>query len=342
MIRTLIISLAFVLAAGSVRAQTCATTFANFSQWTPAALPAPTETDPALGVREQMQSLADVVLNASGRSYRFPSQGKALTRVASFLEKVLRDYDSANSGTAKALALSDLQPRPCPSALGADGIPGPTCSWETLLEPAISVPPPEDNWDCAFQTEFAGYIRAANDLLNAWNLPLVHAAAKKLARADDAWTSLINSGYSQFPWEVWVNGLWIDKQSWAPNRNFMILLHPALGLGVDNLSHRHREDPAAVAILSLQALGYLHYFSNHKQYVGAGFVGTLGNLQWKQRALGLVAHYSGFSLGVSRGFWADNDKEWTVFWLVDVGRSMDDNFLAQKIPKIITDRTLRH
>ncbi len=301
--------------------------------------PLPYESNPL----QKLYRLSTQLRKESAAASINDAQKRALQRLSHFIQGVLRDYDPADANTARWLSANDVRPRSCPATFDEDDNPIATCAWATLYDPPLEVPArgASDAWDCTFEHTFAGYVRSTSDLLATLQTPHIIAAADSLKRYDQAWQNLITNGYSQTPLEVWINGAWINEENWGPSPNFMIFLHPALGAGVSNITRRHDSDAAAVAILSVEALGYLRYFSNHRQYVGAGLTGTLGNFQWDQKGLGVVAHLSGFSLGLTRGFTGQNDKDWSVFWLLDVGRSFDDGLLARKVPQALTDASLR-
>jgi hypothetical protein len=352
-----LLTLAALLGATRARAQTCPDVAGFPSSWPSVAssiVKANGETDRDIadqsqrpyadGLEQKLYLLSEQAAEASRAPGLTPAQVAALTRLVSFVKVGLQRYDPSDPRTGRWLAASDVKPRACTSA-GVDPatfLPiAPDCKWEIFNDPALRVPAATapDAWPCPFEATFGGYVRSAYELLAARGDPLVKKAAASLQHYDQAWQNLITGGYSQFPWEVALNGLWIHEDHWGPSPNFAVFLHPAVGAGVANINHRDGEAVAA-AMLSVEALGYLRYFRNHKHYVGGSLTGTLGNLQWSQKALGGVVHLSGFSLGASRGFTGANDGEWTLFWLVDVGRSMDDNLLTKKIPKAITDHYL--
>jgi hypothetical protein len=338
------LALGALLTVTVARAQTCPDVAEFPRAWPSVTLATANEPPYANSLEQRLYLLSEQVDEASRAAGLTPSQVAALTRLASFIKIGLRRYDPTDPRTGRWLAAADVKPRACTSA-GVDPttfLPmAPACKWEIFNDPAVSVPAATapDAWSCAFESQLGGYVRSAYELLTARGDPLVKKASASLDRYDQAWQNLISGGYSQFPWEVAINGLWIHEDHWGPSPNFAIVLHPAVGAGVANINH-HDGQAVAAAMLSVEALGYLRYVRNHKHYFGGSLTGTLGNLQWSQKALGGVVHLSGFSLGASRGFTGANDGEWTLFWLVDVGRSMDDNLLTKKIPKAILDHYL--
>lgn len=334
--RALVFALFALGLMGHARADCTAPTFSNYPRaWQTAGVSYPS----AASVEQKLALLAQAITAAATAAELKPDQREALQRVAEFVSDTQKDLRTKDVDEA---TLGNLQPRSCPGLMDpASGTIKPACDWEILGEPAVQVPlpDPQSGWTCEFQSQFAGYVRTGHELLAALAKQVIDKIAHALVKYDKAWTNLISEGYSQFPWEVALNGLWINHKSWGPNPNFAILLHPAVGAGVANLNHKHGNEPVAAAILSVEGLGYLRYFANHKHYAGAGLTGTISNLQGQQIGLGVVAHASGFTLGVSRNFWGANKEEIAVFWLFDVGRSMDDNFLAKKIPDLIQKHT---
>jgi hypothetical protein len=320
--------------AAHARADCVRPTLAGYpSQWPEAAVSYPADAD----ARTKLGLLRQSLENSARSQGVTETQKVSLLRVAHFIEEKLAELRAKQP---KTVDLGFLQPRVCSAAI-ENGVPVPTCAWEVLADPSVKVPPAASSeaWDCTFEAQFAGYVRSSAQLLAVFADHINDQIARALVRYDQAWTNLINDGYSQYPWEVLLNGAWLNHKRWGPSPNLAVLLHPAVGAGVANLNHKHGEAVAA-AIVSVEAAGYLRYFANHKHYVGAGLTGTMNNLQGQQIGLGVVLHASGFSLGISRDFWNAHKDELTVFWLLDVGRTMDDNFLAKKIPKLIKDHTL--
>jgi len=307
-------------------------TFDKFpAEWPEATLPA------GVDARAKLQNLIQQT-KAYVTSKEIPAERQGdFKRVADFIDGKLAELRTKKVAEVE---LGFLQPRVCGARI-ENGLPVSECEWEVLAEPSIKVPLPnaQDHWKCEVQTKFAAYVRSGHEQLAVFAAELNARIADALVKYDQAWTQLINNGHSQYPWEVALNGAWINHKSWGPNQNFAVLLHPALGAGVANVDNKNGQ-AAAAAILAVEAAGYLRYFANHKQYVGGGLTATMNNLQGRQIGLGVVLHASGFSLGVSRDFWGEHEDEVAVFWLIDVGRAIDDNLLAKKIPDLIKKRRL--
>jgi hypothetical protein len=167
--------------------------------------------------------------------------------------------------------------------------------------------------------------------------PFIADAAKRLARYDAQWERLVVSGYSQYPWEVALNGLLQSSEGWGPSKNQLIAGHPFVGFGSGNVLGKGDTQPHAAAIVGLEVAGYLRYLSDFRQHIGVGIAGTSTNLSWRERSWGPTLHVSGFAAGYAYGF---HSEEHTFYVIVDVTRGIGQSRLAKQAQQKVFRRYL--
>ncbi|MDB4991304.1 MAG: hypothetical protein JWN04_6482 [Myxococcaceae bacterium] len=246
----------------------------------------------------------------------------AFQQLADVLLQILGSYDGT-PGTARELRQADLKPEACP---GADV---PQCGWE-VLSGSVQVPTaPDATWTCDKTTLFANYIACAQALVARMSDPLTAKADVDLKHFTAQWQRYVEDGYSQYPWEVWTNGLvFLDKTQWGPPENQLIALHPAVGFGTQNITQVGPGTRTAAFVLAVEAVGYVRYMGDFRHHLGVSLAGVLPNLEWHDAGLGPIVHFDGFGVGYNVGL--KGDRPATLFMLLDVTRNIDDSLLLRK------------
>lgn len=100
------------------------------------------------------------------------------------------------------------------------------------------------------------------------------------------WDNFNKQGYSQYPWELFLNGLWTIKPSTlVPPQSQWILMHPAVAIEVSAPQIR---DFRRLDIISIEPLGYLRYSADRRTYAGVSLLVTLSATA--DPGYGLLAH----------------------------------------------------
>lgn len=111
----------------------------------------------------------------------------------------------------------------------------------------------------------------------AWKLLVLYGdvgrqgAVRTLDRQLVLWDNYNASSYSQYPWELLVNGIGgVRPSDLSPPVGQLVLLHPSFGVELTGrLDSLRRLD-----VLTLEPLGYLRYNQNRTSYVGLSGVVT--------------------------------------------------------------------
>jgi hypothetical protein len=253
-----------------------------------------------------------------------------LRPLEAFVAQVLASHDGS-AASAHQTRVAKIAPQTC--GLGEDD--EPLCAWD-LLDHAVQVPfeaaPP---WTCEAKRRVANYTAALHHILAATLQPHFDAGSDKLGEYATAWQRLIVSGYSQYPWEVLLNG-WFQKSDWGPTPYQFIAAHPALGLGVSGVGASDGQARTAAAVIAVEALGYLHYLRQFRHHVGLSAALTVPNLRGEEVGFGPVLHVDGFGLGYGVGLGGDHAQ--TVYILFDITRSIDDSMLLRNAGSVIRER----
>ena len=112
---------------------------------------------------------------------------------------------------------------------------------------------------------------ATDIVLTEIGAPWRARTVEKLTALAKRWDTFIVDGYSQFPWELALNGALRSSTDYEPPSRQFILLHPSLsaevhGAALDQLS--------PINVLSIEALGAVFYNGEHSRYAGASIVTT--------------------------------------------------------------------
>jgi hypothetical protein len=128
---------------------------------------------------------------------------------------------------------------------------------------------------------------AAGRILVRYAQPGRERTASVLGHYVTLWDNFNKQGYSQYPWELFLNGLWTIKPSTlVPPRSQWVLLHPAVAIEVSAPQIR---DFRRLDIISIEPLGYLRYSSDRRSYGGVSLLVTLSATA--DPGYGLLAHF---------------------------------------------------
>ncbi|MCC6409227.1 MAG: hypothetical protein IT453_18860 [Planctomycetes bacterium] len=119
------------------------------------------------------------------------------------------------------------------------------------------------------------------------------------------WDAYLDRGYSQYPWEEWLNGFEVDADSLEPPRWQWIALHPSAAIELDVSGV---DDLRISEALNLELVGRIRYDSDFEDFHGASL--SLLVRDDIGPGLGAVVHLNrSFNLGVA---WhdADEDDDW--------------------------------
>jgi hypothetical protein len=147
---------------------------------------------------------------------------------------------------------------------------------------------------------------AVSRMLSAYGGLARAGATAALQAAARQWDAYGEKGYSQFPWELAINGARFDPTAIAPPRTQLVVLHPALALelaapALDDLEHLERVDA-----LTLEPFGVVRYTASRRMYYG---VSALVSLPSDRRVgAGLLAHVGTYGQ-VGAVLWRARDAE---------------------------------
>ncbi|MBI5435332.1 MAG: hypothetical protein HZA52_21035 [Planctomycetes bacterium] len=119
------------------------------------------------------------------------------------------------------------------------------------------------------------------------------------------WDAYLDRGYSQYPWEEWLNGFAVDAGSLEPPRWQWIALHPSAAIELDVSGV---DDLRISEALNLELVGRIRYDADFEDFHGASL--SLLVRDDIGPGLGAVVHVNrSFNLGVA---WhdADEDDDW--------------------------------
>src|SRR5690606_11207863 len=106
------------------------------------------------------------------------------------------------------------------------------------------------------------------------------------------WRAFNDVGRSQYPWELWINGLRADPVRLEPERWQVIALHPWVGLqltGLDRASFGDLGSITRAAVVPFDLAGLLRYRDDFTGYWGASAILTFGEDRTRG---GLAVHLS--------------------------------------------------
>lgn len=109
---------------------------------------------------------------------------------------------------------------------------------------------------------------AVQRVLTAYGSPALRSLVQELQLASSRWDNYMDQGYSQFPWELWLNGRRFDATSENPPRSQLILLHPAAGIELLAPRLNALDDLHRSTTFTVEPLGYVWYNDARTFYVG--------------------------------------------------------------------------
>jgi hypothetical protein len=256
----------------------------------------------------------------------------ARTGLANLLVDVIARFNGSKA-TADRLRLADFKPEPCPEVVDSSGLPSaPTCAYR-FPAAGIEVPPGGTGagWDCAGLRRLASYVVLIRSFLTQWNEGFVAQADQSLRDAAKAWENYVLHGYSQYPWELFINGLFTDESAWGPGQFKVIVLHPSVGVLIGQPTAD--EVIPLAGLLMVEALGFVHYTKQHEQYFGIGAGVSAISVQPDALSAALLVHFASLHIGVSYGLGKDIENEVGVFVTLDLTSDLDNASLNARIPE---------
>ena len=256
----------------------------------------------------------------------------ARTGLSNLLLDVLARFDGTKA-TADRLRFADFKPEPCPEVVDSSGLPSaPTCAYRF---PAAGIEVPVDaagpGWDCASLRRLTSYVALIQSFLLEWNRGFIAQADKSLRDAAKAWENYVRDGYSQYPWELFINGLFTDENAWAPGQFKLIVLHPSVGVLIGQPTAD--EVIPLAGLLMVEGLGFVHYTKSHDQYFGLGAGVSAVSVQPDALSAALLVHFASLHIGVSYGLGKEIKDEVGVFVTFDLTSDLDNAWLRSEIPQ---------
>lgn len=146
------------------------------------------------------------------------------------------------------------------------------------------------------QRGFCWAARSAVIVLDDFKRTEFRALRQRISTALERWTAYNDEGRSQYPWELLINGLSIDKLSLDPPRTQWIVLHPWVGLqAVAENGDWKANSVGRAAVVPVDILGFVRYRENFSGYWGLSLTATLSDTRTRG---GVAAHFGeGISIG---------------------------------------------
>lgn len=114
---------------------------------------------------------------------------------------------------------------------------------------------------------------AVKKVLVRYGQPGRERAVKALAAYITLWDNYNSKGYSQYPWELYLNGRWtFNTGSFAPPASQWVIAHPAVAVEV---AWPRSQDLRRLDIITFEPVGYLRYRHDRTSYGGASLLVTL-------------------------------------------------------------------
>jgi len=144
----------------------------------------------------------------------------------------------------------------------------------------------------------------ARRMLTAYGALAREEAVKALHEAARNWDNYGERGYSQFPWELAINGLWFDAAAVNPPRWQLVVAHPAVSMEFTTRD-LHLDQLIRSNAVTLEPLGLIRYSSTFVNYVG---LSALVSLPSDERVgAGLLAHIGTYGK-IGYVFWRSRDE----------------------------------
>lgn len=162
--------------------------------------------------------------------------------------------------------------------------------------------------------EIAYRAEALDRLMVEFKEPMRKRTLKAIEAAKARWATFIDKGYSQYPWEMYLNGRLIDTTDIEhPPSHQWIFLHPSLGV---ELSGQKFSSLTAKEALTVQTVGHLWYGWKKKEEPAAGlrWIGLSGVVSLRSdvgTGVGVMAHWGKLvNIGV---VWHDFNRDGKIF-----------------------------
>ncbi len=143
-----------------------------------------------------------------------------------------------------------------------------------------------------------------NKLLNEFKKPVREMNLKAIAKAESRWKNYINNGFSQYPWESFINGYITSFDIQNPPGHQWVIFHHELGV---ELSTKKIKQMKAKEVLTIEMLGWIDYYGDYWENFW-GFSGIVTLRDDVGIGIGGIIHFGPtFNLGLT---WHDiNDDD---------------------------------
>lgn len=158
------------------------------------------------------------------------------------------------------------------------------------------------------QRAFCWTAFSASDLLGLYRKPAFDALRLRIKHALSLWEAYNETGRSQYPWELWLNGLQGGPLKLEPPRTQGILLHPWVGVEAVGFDEAEWDDIGPIkreVVVPLDIIGFVRYDETYNRYWGASITMSIGEERTRS---GIALHVTN---GVSFG------PTWAEFGLPD-------------------------
>ena len=143
-----------------------------------------------------------------------------------------------------------------------------------------------------------------NKLLNKFKEPVRKRNIEAIAKAESRWKNYINNGFSQYPWESFINGYITSFDIQNPPGHQWIIFHHELGV---ELSTKKLKQMKVKEVLTIEMLGLIDYYGDYWENFW-GFSGIVTLRDDIGIGIGGIIHFGPtFNLGLT---WHDiNDDD---------------------------------
>ncbi|MBI1380318.1 MAG: hypothetical protein GC161_04440 [Planctomycetaceae bacterium] len=161
---------------------------------------------------------------------------------------------------------------------------------ETPMTPGMPAPSPgtPDHYASIEQAlEIRAICRIVEDVFAQARQAPLERVTKRLSEINGGWKNYLEHGYSQFPWESYLNSQLWDFAWSEPPRHQLVLLHPELGMLVDTRSSRG----SSTATLLVHGIGYIRYGEDRSWFMGLSATGSFATDDAAGMGFGPTLHF---------------------------------------------------
>ena len=177
--------------------------------------------------------------------------------------------------------------------------------------------------DSAFHRSVCWPALAADFILSAASQGSRRAIASRLDTLDADWTTYRSRSYSQYPWELLINGL-RPNRSLAPPSHQIVLLHPSVAVEVSNIgSGFSTRDIYRRDVMAVEWLGFVRRWGRDwSRSFGLSAVSSFSRSPGTD--VGVMLHWGSLiELGVTRQPLVDGRRPYGALLTADFYRMLD-------------------